>query len=207
MPFNLENQVSDVPISTFFTWAQFSNRFGLANIIKVSNKDSTQNTGSNVQAIPSGQPNWYAIQDAFNYATDKIQSILQGGVLQIPLNFTPNGGVVPSRVGRWAMIIAFCDLLDMKQPDRPPAVVRGALGKSYAGPSFASKLAEVLDEIAMYRDGIWRQMPEATHAHGSELKAVPWWTIQQVGAAVRYLDGQFTFCPGEMFDFWDLPLY
>lgn len=195
MPLNLNPQVSDVPVSPFFTWAQFSNRFGLKNIIQVSNKDTTMNTGTNNQPIPSGQPNWYAVQDALNYATDKIHNLLQGGILKIPLDFTPNGGVCPFRIGRAAMIIAYCDLLDMRTPDKvlTPA---GWRGKSSPLTAYASELDSALMDVAAHKDGQYRQMPEAVHLSGANPGIVYAHEVSTMMGNVRYVGGCFTFVWG-----------
>lgn len=191
MPIVVPPPISESPISLYFTWQQFVNRFGLTNIIKVSNKDTTMQGPTNAQPIPNGQPNWYAVQDAFNYATDKIHDILQGGILKIPLDFTNNAGVIPIRVGRWAMIIAYCDLLNMRNPDKIPAFQRGKIHSSLA--TYASELDEVLCDIAQHRDGTWRQMPEAFHLSGIDASTVSVQSVRQSMGFVRYVGGAFVF--------------
>jgi hypothetical protein len=169
MPFELDPSPSQVPVSPYIIWDEFVNRFGWMNIVKASNKDGYQVTANgSVQQIDNPKtPNYFAVQDSFNYASEKVDSELMGGVLQIPLDFTPNGGEVPIRVRRWAMIIAFCDLLNMRNPDKSVKRIRTTSGwktESAGGDSMGSQLEEVLMDIAMHKHGQWRQMPEAKHA-------------------------------------------
>jgi hypothetical protein len=182
--------VSGAPVSLYINWNDFVNAFGLQNIIKVSNKDTTMQSPTGAQPIPSGTPNWYAVQMAFNFATDKIHSVLYGGILKVPLDFTNNNNVVPDRVSRWAMTIAYCDLLGMRTPDKvPPTRARGGGTSPLA--AYYSQLDEVLTDIAMHKHGQFRQMPEAVHVIDSSPVVVQRQDV--VGGAVRYIDGSWQF--------------
>src|ERR1019366_7590173 len=108
MPLTPPAIIAGYPLNAYFIWQQFENRYGLSNIIRASNKDSTQNTGSTTTPVPSGTPNYYAIQDSFNVATDKFHRKLRGGVLFVPLVFS--GSTVPTDIGRIVMHLAWCDL-------------------------------------------------------------------------------------------------
>lgn len=182
----------DVPTSPYFTWDQFVNRFGYSNIVKASQKDTTQAGPTALEPIPKGMPNWYAVQDSINYATDKISNILYGGVLKVPLDFTPNGGVVPLRVGRWAMIIAFCDLFNMREPDRVQVRNIKGVGRTF-GSIYSTELDEALTDIALHKDGIMRAMPEAVHIRGADVNIVQFYDVTPLFGDVRFIDGKFTF--------------
>lgn len=187
MPLTPAANFSTTPVSPYFTWQTFVNRYGYDNIRKVSNKDATQSSGSGVQSTPATEPNWYAVQDAFNYATDEINAALRGGVLKVPLDFTPNANVVPSRVGRWAMVIAYCDLYDMR-------ITQDQNKARHAPTKMEKMLSDVYAMLSGYRGGQpGFQMYEAVHAAGADPQTPTIWDVYAVGAAVRYVDGAWQF--------------
>lgn len=185
----------DTPVSLYVTWRNFVNNLGLNNILLASNKDASQQGPTNAQQIPKGQVNYYAVQNALNFATDKIHNILFGGILKVPLDFTPNGGVVPDRVAGWAEVIAFCRLLGMRTPDKIPATQFRRGGFTSAAVAYASMLEDSITECTMHKDGQWRQMPEAVHAvDGSPTIVRPRY------GACRELGGRWVF---HWSDCWD----
>jgi hypothetical protein len=84
------------PVSIFTSYEAFRLRWGTKNIAEASEPDS--------KAI---EPNLAAVQEAFSFADDEIQDELRGGVLAVPLDFTPWGGIVPRKVQGWAQVLAF----------------------------------------------------------------------------------------------------
>jgi hypothetical protein len=190
---------SAVPISPLFTWDQFVNKYGLRNIIMWSNKDSTQSNNNLVSVIPQGEPNWYAVQDAFNYATEEVYSWLRGGVLLIPLDFTPNAGVVPARVSRWAMTIARGELQEVR-------FTQDKLNDKAYKP-LERQLEAVYWEMSAYRTGepghqmpealqdpLFDSVPEAVSAFNGgtgQIGVVNGW--RGTFGCVRYIDGAWSF--------------
>lgn len=133
------------PTSPYWTWTQFTNRFGLKNIASCSNKD-----------VKSDIPNYVAIQDSFDYAVDEIHTIQRGGVLATPLDFSaynmvqpgvqplPPSPAIPPCVSRWGMIIAYADLYD----------VRGWEDKNIVGNRMRKLLAQTYDDMALVSSGV-----------------------------------------------------
>jgi hypothetical protein len=131
-----------IPLSIYFTWDEFVRRWGLKNIAIASNK---QNVNAN--------PDMNAVQDAFDYAYGEIQESFRGSMYSIPLSFVPNAGVVPPRVKRWAMIIAYADLYD----------VRGWTDQDRTGNKISKLLKNTYDEMGLYRAGV-RILPAVADA-------------------------------------------
>lgn len=179
-----------VPTSLYIDWNEFVNDFGMNNIVLASNKEQSMQTPTGSQPIQKGQPNFYAVQNAFNYATDRIHNILQGGVLKIPLDFTPNGGVVPERVKNWAKVIAFCRLQRMRTPTFVGATPYRRGGYVGHDAPYASALEEAVMDCAAHKYGQWAQMPEAVHAVGADPGYV---CNTHVYGFVRYMDGHWNF--------------
>lgn len=170
--------ISSYPLSALFTWEQFVNRWGLKNIQNAANKDGT------VPTTPPGNVNFGAVQDAFNYATDELYGSLRGGVLSVPLDFSdnPDGeGLVPPRVSRWAMILAYADLYD----------VRGWEDKNKTTNRIWRAVEGVYSELMMVKSGC-SPLPEAAHvSSGTPMQVCPSYAWRQVG--YQFVDGYWTF--------------
>lgn len=119
--------------SPYFTLQQFYNRWGEKNVRIASNKDNTTLT-----------PNYDAIQDSFDYAASELTRAFMGGIYAVPLDFTPNGGVVPKTVSRWAMVIAYADLYDARGQDEKDKVWN----------KISTQLKAVYADMAMHRVGL-----------------------------------------------------
>jgi hypothetical protein len=178
MPLTPPAVISGYPLNAYFLWSQFENRYGLVNIIRASNKDSTQNTGNTTTPVPSGQANYYAIQDSFNVATSIFHRRMFGGVLVVPLVFS--GNVVPTDISRIVMHIAWCDLYAARGLEET--------AKKNATPKFMAELQACYDAIDAMRSG-HLQVPEATQATDTAMTAVTYKDIRQALAQVRYIDG------------------
>jgi len=177
------------PTSLYVNWIEFVNDYGMNNIVLASNKDQTMQTVAGSQPLQRGQPNFYAIQNAFDYATDEIHGTLYGGCLKIPLDFTPNGGKVPPRVANWAKVIAFCHLLGLRAPNRS---LPGRRAATPTGPDYGAMLDAAYLEMALYKYGQWAQMPEAVQGFdGTPVIARNFGG----GCVVRYMDGMWQFPP------------
>lgn len=96
----------NLPQSPWFTYGLFLKKYGFKNVKIASNKDSTQNP------LAASTPDYELIQEAFDSAFEEVCDNLRGGVYQVPLDFTPNGGQVPGVIKKSAMAIAFDYLTD-----------------------------------------------------------------------------------------------
>jgi len=75
---------------------KFIRRWGLNNVTFVSNKDNKATI-----------PNVDVVQDSFDAACDDIDDFFKGSIVASPLDFSPWEDVLPSRVERWAMQLAY----------------------------------------------------------------------------------------------------
>lgn len=136
-----------LPTSVLFTWSQFVKRWGLKTITDMANKDGP----------PVGQSiDYSAVQLSFDYATDEIFGNLYGGVLAVPLDWTPNSGVVPNRVSERAMVLAFWKLsFDSRKHDTNAGKVRAGMRDNVSRMN-----ADVYDWLGLVKAGTL-QIPEA----------------------------------------------
>jgi hypothetical protein len=125
------------PTSPFFTYDQFIRRWGQKNVTVASNKDST-----------SSEPDLDSVQDAFDVSTSEIYQAFSGGIYAVPLDFTPNDGIVPAMLKHWAMVIAFAYLYDARGQDE----------KDRAWNKISIQLKNVYMDMAQYRAGL-KQLP------------------------------------------------
>lgn len=121
------------PVNPYFSWEEFKRRWGIGNIVVASNKDNKNK-----------DPDYDAVQDAFDYATDELHSAQEGGLYATPFDFSPNHGVVPRFVRNWGMTIAFEYLYNG----------RGLDDKNKVGNKLTRQLSGVYQEMALYRAGL-----------------------------------------------------
>lgn len=122
-----------LPVSAYFSWDEFIRRWGLGNVAIASNKDNATKA-----------PDYDAVQDAFDHAVDEVNSSQRGGPYAVPLDFTPNGGVIPGKVRNWAMVIAFEYLYNG----------RGLDDKNKVGNKITKQLTDTYTEMSLYHSGV-----------------------------------------------------
>lgn len=125
------------PTSIYSNYPAFIRRFGLKNITNASNKDNA-----------ASGPDLDAIQDSFDFATDEMHRVLTGGIYVVPLDFTPNNGVISKVVSEWHMVIAYENLYNS----------RGFDDKNKFGNKLSKLLDQVMDKLVMTRCGL-SQLP------------------------------------------------
>lgn len=130
--------VLGMPVCPYFTYNQFIRRWGLTNVKVASNKDGK--TNANAATVPD----FAALQDSFDYSIDEINNTLRGGQYSVPLDFTPNGGMVPPFIVRGAMLLAYADLYD----------VRGMDEKNIKDNRLAKQVRVFYDDLATYKSGV-----------------------------------------------------
>jgi len=84
------------PISRYTSYDAFLRRWGTKNVREASEPDNK-----------ADEVNLQAVQDAFEFADEDIDDELRGGVVQVPLDFTPWDDFVPRKVRGWADSLAF----------------------------------------------------------------------------------------------------
>lgn len=89
------------PTSPYHTYVQYVRYIGSKNNITASNKDVSNASSADLDSI----------QDSYNVAADMITAKFSSSNYVSPLDFTPNKGIVPAYVGRWAMQLAYADQL------------------------------------------------------------------------------------------------
>lgn len=170
MPLTPTTTVGPLPTNSYFPYDRFINRYGLENVMRASNKDQTQQVGSSANPIPKGQINAYAVQDAFNSATDDFHRRMYGGVLRVPLDFSPNLNVVPSDIAEIVMHMAWCKLYGTRGLE--------AKGKNQKSNQFVEELNACYDKIAAMRAGEF-QVPEAMQAANRTMTAVTYQDVRK----------------------------
>lgn len=173
MPLTPTTTVGPIPTNVYFQYDTFINRYGFENVIRASNKDQTQQVGSTANVIPKGQINAFAVQDAFNSATDEFHRRMYGGVLKVPLDFSKNNNVVPSDIGEIVMHMAWCKIYGTKGLE--------AKGKNQKSAQFVEELNGCYDRIAAMRSGEF-QVPEALQVTDRSMTPVTYDDVRKARA-------------------------
>jgi hypothetical protein len=132
--------VVGAPVSPFHTYAEFLSRFGTKNVRRASNKDAD-----------SADVDLTAVQSSFWFARDEIYDTFRYGLYAVPFDWTPNGGVVPETVKRWALNLAYGDLYEVRGWSDMTVQVAGQRNV----PNKIYKLVkDTYMEMGLYRGGI-----------------------------------------------------
>lgn len=166
---------SEDPQSKYLTFDKFIGRWGLKNVTNAANKDNQ-----------TSMPDPEAVQDSFDFADYEVDQFFVGCQLVAPLDFSPYDNVIPKCCEKWASVIAYADLYE----------VRGFDDKNKVDNRIDRLLKRVYDEMNLYRAGI-KRLPAAYRGDVSVAPlVVTYQQVRQSGFWGRYPDQQYTYLDG-----------
>lgn len=169
------------PTSPLWAYADFLSWVGIKTVSQASNKDSPATSAES-------SVNRYAVQMAFNYAINQIYDRCQGSRFNVPLDFTPNAGIVPQIVQRWGFIISMEDLTagrGMSGGETP-----GKAGQGSPGAKWAKMANAAMQELGMYINGIGgRDLPCRQSGHGVGPAVVTELDVIRAQPGFAFIDG------------------